>query len=339
MTALKAELFHYRLPFVHSVLGMSHRDGLILQLTREGRVGYGDIAPLPSFSAESFVKARAEVHKWCRRINDGTHSFELLIDEVDDASPQFPYTDKLSSSVVFGIESALWWLHNDQWLAPQPLQPLLNEPTDTVVAQLRAWRGRWPQEMKLKIGHDDLSVQALRIRRVMSVLPQSVKLKLDFNRRWHFDDVCRLSERFDVTRISYVEEPTANPEQFENIYDRTGLHYALDETIQSSNYEFVPQRGLAAIVLKPTLVGGLRRAREMIDAAQQHDVRAVLSSSYESSVGLKVLQQLSAAWTPAESPGIDTARAFAQTLIDDGLWSHIEPGSVLPIDPQFLVEE
>ena len=45
----------------------------------------------------------------------------------------------------------------------------------------------------------------------------------------------------------------------------------------------------------------------------------MFSSSYESSIGLHILEQLSAQWTPGELAGLDTASAFVDPLIDEAI--------------------
>ncbi|MGB1271848.1 MAG: o-succinylbenzoate synthase, partial [Endozoicomonas sp.] len=225
----------------------------------------------------------------------------------------------VSSSVVFGIEAALWWLQQTEWLPAPVNAPLLEGSTDVIVQSLKQWGRPWPREFKLKIGSGSLEEDRVRICKVLDCLPESVRLKLDANQRWTFQQALCLShslERFSVAgRIAYIEEPTGNVDEFPEFYRCTGIPYALDETVQSPDYRFSAMPGLVALILKPTLAGGLSRCQQLIQEARHSGVRAIISSSFESSLGLHVLQQLSAAWTPGELPGLDTVGVFQHNIM------------------------
>ncbi len=311
----KAEVLRYRLPLKKPLRSNGLREGLILQLACAGRFGYGDIAPLPGFSIESLEQAQEQLVLFCRALNCGRitikENYQLIADEA--------LIHPLLPCVAFGIESALWWLQQRQWLKPPTTAPLLQGATRVILERLRHFHGPWPNEFKLKIGCDALAQDIDRINAVLRVLPEQILIKLDANRQWTLDQALQVASVINRRRISYIEEPTAHLQEFSELFAKTGIRFALDESIQRPDYQFKLMPGLAAIIIKPTLVGGLERCRQLVIAARDAQVRAIFSSSYESAIGLKVLQQLSAQWTPEELPGLDTARAFKQSLIDGEL--------------------
>ncbi|WP_257296079.1 o-succinylbenzoate synthase [Endozoicomonas sp. YOMI1] len=329
-----ADILKYRLPLKQPLLlkhaSLNKREGLILRLRIGDRCGYGDIAPLPGFSRESLSEAEEQLQVFCRAVNDGR---PLSLSDLENSTF---LTDVLRlqpiPSVLFGIESALWWLQQDHWFVPPETGLLLQGDTGHILHRLAQWQGNWATEFKLKIGRDSIEDDCVRINTVLQALPKSVNIKLDANQQWTLDQAIRIAASIDVKRVAYVEEPTANVAEFSQLYEKTGLRFALDETVQNPEYLLQPMHGLAAVVIKPTLVGGLARCWQLVTTGRSLGVRTVFSSSYESSIGLHIVEQLSAQWTPGELPGLDTLSAFIDSLTSE----RIIAGQPLAINPAFV---
>ncbi|USE34444.1 o-succinylbenzoate synthase [Endozoicomonas sp. SCSIO W0465] len=321
MKECKADILRYRLPLKqplllkHSLL--NEREGLVLRLRSGDRYGYGEVAPLPGFSRESLSEAEEQLQVFCRAFNDRSVK-PLSFNDLENCAFLSDGLPLLSMpSVIFGIESALWWLEQNHWFAPPEIGPLLQGTTEQILHRLEQWQGHWPKEFKLKIGRDSIEDDCVRISNVLQTLPKSVNIKLDANQQWTLDQAIRVAASIDVERITFVEEPTAHVAEFSELYEQTGLRFALDETVQNPEYLLRPMQGLAAVVIKLTLVGGLARCRHLLTTAKSLGVRTVFSSSYESAIGLHILGQLSAQWTPEEPPGLDTSAVFIDSLTSD----------------------
>ncbi len=63
---------------------------------------------------------------------------------------------------------------------------------------------------------------------------------------------------------------------------------------------------LSAVVIKPTLIGSIQRCTELINQAHSLGLKAVISSSIESSLGLSQLARIAQQYTPNVTPGLDT---------------------------------
>ena len=308
-------VLRYRLPLKKKLSFNRVREGLILQLERAGRFGYGEIAPLPGFSVESLDQSQAQLALFCSALN----CHRITIDEDLQLNDAEVVIGPFLPSVAFGIESALWWLQQSQWFKSPNSAPLLQGTTSDILQRLRHFSGSWPREFKLKTGRDSITQDIARIDETLRLLPENVLLKLDANQRWTFSQVLHLANAVDTRRISYIEEPTANAEEFSEIFAKTGFRFALDETIQRPNYQFTPMRGLAALIIKPTLVGSLNRCHQLMAAASSAQTRTILSSSYESAIGLQILKQLSVQWSPEELHGLDTGLVFKKALIEGSM--------------------
>ncbi len=298
----QARIYHYELPLNQALplkgSVLHSREGLIVELvSTTGRYGYGEAAPLPDFSAENLGDAFLELKHRCR--NSSSDMRQMNVPSADIA-----------------FDLALWSLQIDDWL-PKPVEaPLLLGEIDRIQERLSRWSGQCPSEFKFKVGRHSVEEDISRVQSVLKYLPDNCKLRLDANQRWTLHEAIEFGVSMDPFRIAYVEEPTLNAQEFEVFHEITGLYFALDESIQNSAYEFNALKGLIALVLKPTLVGGLRRCSELVHSATRKGVRVVMSSSFESDLGIHLLQQLSACWTPGEKPGFDTQSVFSDKLMN-----------------------
>ena len=73
---------------------------------------------------------------------------------------------------------------------------------------------------------------------------------------------------------------------------------------------------IAAVVLKPTILGGIERAMQFARKAKSLGLAAVISSSFESSLGILTLAHLAAAISGKDTPvGLDTLSWLEHDLL------------------------
>ena len=130
---------------------------------------------------------------------------------------------------------------------------------------------------------------------VRSVIGNRAGLRLDANRGWSLEQAVAFGREFGIAGIEYMEEPLREPARLRELFDATGIPVALDESLlelRPDDLEGRPE--VRAVVLKPTLLGGLARAREWVAKASALDIRPVVSGCFESGVGLLAWARL--AW-------------------------------------------
>ncbi|MDF5303298.1 o-succinylbenzoate synthase, partial [Vibrio parahaemolyticus] len=118
----------------------------------------------------------------------------------------------------------------------------------------------------------------------------------------------------------------------------TGIAIAWDETLQDAvrreDFSLEDLTGVKAIIIKPTLIGSVDFCIKLIEKAKALGMKAVISSSIESSLGLNQLARLAQWQLPDEVPGLDTIGLFKAQL-EQG-WPKCEL-PVLPLSEQELV--
>lgn len=305
----ECDLYRYELPFTAPLHlngeESSHRRGLLVRVsTEQGHAGWGDAAPLPGFSAESRseveVHARSALSHW-----PGMHLSEFE-EGLVDGMEGLPLDVDSPSSFRFAMESAavevLAAVHETA------VPDILGEPRQAVTlnallpradANARAQALRWQREgyqaIKVKVGGRGVEEDVARVRAVREALDASVALRVDANRAWSLDEAVTFAENVQDLDIAYVEEPLADPTLLSTLVSDTRLPVALDETTRETTPSILRDlTGVSAVVLKPTLLGGLQRTWNWGSVARETDTTRVLSAAYESGVGLRMLVALAA---------------------------------------------
>ena len=220
------------------------------------------------------------------------------------------------------------------WLAKRADQPpaaLLNRhfrDTVTVNGLINLTAANWEAQLekllsegyrtiKIKVGRSAVTTEAAQINHIAKRLPENVLLRLDANRHWTLEAACRFAKLIDAEKIEYVEEPLQNFRELAEFYRCCGLPLALDETLQlATQKEIAAIAGIKALILKPSVLGGLRKAIAWAAFAEKIGCYPVISSSVESGVGLAMQAHLAAALGKVDVPaGLDTNRLFAEDVL------------------------
>ncbi|MFB2770124.1 o-succinylbenzoate synthase [Pelatocladus sp. BLCC-F211] len=277
----KFEFRSYQRKFVRGI-ATSHgiweiREGIILRLTNEtNKVGWGEIAPISWFGSETLAQA----WDFCRQLPK-----EITEDTIFSIPDQLP-------ACQFGFESALF--------SP----PTLNTPlTHSALlpageAALQAWDNLWQQgysTFKWKIGVYPTPVELKILDLLTQSLPTSAKLRLDANGGLKQEEAKLWLESCDRlnTNIEFLEQPLC-VEQFPQMLELSKCYktaIALDESVATlPQLKYCFQQGWRGIfVIKPGIVGSPSQLRQF---CQQHEIDAVFSSVFETSIGRKAALQI-----------------------------------------------
>ncbi|WP_420820618.1 o-succinylbenzoate synthase [Serratia microhaemolytica] len=309
----QAVLYRYQLPMEAGVVlrhqRLKTRTGLLLQLRQGEQQGWGEIAPLPEFSHETLEQAQSATLVW-------------LADWLAGASE--PAT--AWPSVAFGSSCALAELAGELPLAADHRKaPLCSGDPDELFARLAALPGE--KVAKVKVGLYEAVRDGIVVNLLLEALPD-LRLRLDANRSWTRAKADAFAKYINPQwrdRIAFLEEPCQTRDESRQFAQASGIAIAWDESVREADFVVAAEPGVAALVIKPTLVGSLARCGELITQAQQAGLVAVISSSLESSLGLTQLARLAHWLTPGTVPGLDTLDLMQAQLLR--AW----PGSELPL--------
>lgn len=172
------------------------------------------------------------------------------------------------------------------------------------------------RRVKLKVAQATMEDEIKLLHQLLAIDPQ-LQFRLDANRGFTLDQALTFAASLPLPSIEYIEEPCQTIEENITLYKMIKLPWALDESLNSADYQFKMYPGLAALIVKPTLLGSLAQLQTLQTEAQHHGVRVILSSALEAHLGIEAIARVSKTLTPDEIPGLDTLSAFTQELMSN----------------------
>jgi O-succinylbenzoate synthase len=283
-------LFQYQLALKPPVpmrgMTLRFRSGLLLcEYQHDGTIRWSEAAPLPGFSYETVdeVIAAARESAWERFPSLSFARASLALPSVDRPIPM--------NALLLGSLEDAWRIMND-------------------VAD-------WPHRaVKWKVGRTGRLLEEIELTRALrATLREDQTLRLDANRAWTFREAQEFATAVRDCSLEYVEEPLREPVDCERLHDRTGLPYALDETLREP-FSWGDYAGVSALIIKPTLMGDLTQFAEQVPA----HVPWVFSACFESGVGLSAIAALAVHHQVSDVPaGLDTYRWLAHDTLRTGV--------------------
>ena len=341
MSLCRWKLFHYSLPLTEPLCLLGHemhgRTGLILRLHDENdgtsvgdNYGDGEIAPLPGMHPETLSEAETQIRDYL-------------------SGNPLPVTCSaaLFGSVNFGLDMALRTMFQNPNVSkfhsfketagndPKPSKidfkgqifPVngLAVGSGTVLEmECEELRNGGFKAVKLKVGRLTILQDIERVRLARKILGDEIALRLDANRAWEWEDALKFAEAVQDFNIEYCEEPLLDSNKLEKLHLQSGMPLALDETLwyaptpkSDTPAKHVSLSGIRALILKPGILGGWNNTKMWIEHAQKNGIHCVLSSCFESGLGLNWIAFMANELLSEKFPaGLDTSKWFEQDLIE-----------------------
>jgi L-alanine-DL-glutamate epimerase-like enolase superfamily enzyme len=147
------------------------------------------------------------------------------------------------------------------------------------------------QTLKLKAGAErETEVLVERVRAVRAAVGPGVRLRLDVNGAWDLETATERLEAIARFALEYVEQPLAGDDASElaELRRRVRVPIAADESVTSvrTARELLEAGAVDVLVVKLARVGGPVAAAEIAALAAQHGVPVVVSTLFETGIGI-----------------------------------------------------
>ncbi len=311
MKSVEGEIFSYQISLKKTLPKQSSpiRKGLILQLKSMDRTAWGEISPLPSWSQETLVEAKEEMTKILPRF--------LKI----DWKPRFwkkqlhRFLLGLFPSVSFGIESAALDLFDPitEPIPPSPLSGYLSGTCTEIFTEAKALKRLHYQVVKVKVNQLTLK-EAIDVSRY---LKNQFQLRIDVNKSWPLEHALEFCRMFKKNAFEYLEDPVDNFEDLQYFSKKTGFPIAVDEYFRESSFkQLLRLPSMKAIIVKPMLQGSFSLYEKNFPLLAQKKIDIVLSSSYESGLGiLQLIKRITRTPSLINHIGVGTYRLIKEDLL------------------------
>ena len=331
MNIINFEIFRYKLPLKETIqihdAKMDSREGFVLKLTNEkDQVGFGEISPLPGLSRENNTTAQKQLTKLKELIIN-----TVIPSGVDKCSGQFerwlaPYN--LSSSVRFGVEMAVMNLIAQSRKLPLCelfpgfyhekilLSGLLQGSYENVATQAQEMVRQGFRSMKLKIGKGSVDEDIKKIKAINAITNGKTLLRLDANQSLDYKSAVTIGKEISCAAVEYIEEPFKEIELIPEFFQETMIPVALDETLIDHKWQDIKHiEGVDVLVVKPTILGGIEKTIQLITTANNYGIEVVVSSAFETGLGLSILIAMAGSIKGGPATGLDTIKWFKKDLL------------------------
>lgn len=296
------------------------KDSWFIILDDQGRRGIGECGLLKGLSIDDRDDYEAMLH-WV------ADNIALGLDTLYEKLSDFP-------SIQFGLETAFLSLQSDNpfLLFPSPFAKGI-QPIDI---NGLVWMGS-PEQMrqqvsqkisegfhciKLKIGALDFDQEVAILSSIRSSFdPEQIEIRVDANGAFDYSDSLNKLNQLAGLHIHSIEQPISR-NQYDNMAAlcKSGiLSIALDEELIGVRGYENRKRLLEKIkpqylILKPSLLGGIKACNEWIQLAEQFGIGWWITSALESNIGLNAIAQWTATLGNTLPQGLGTGALYTNNF-------------------------
>jgi o-succinylbenzoate synthase len=310
---------------------VSHRDGVLLGLRDDsGSIGYGEATPLEAFGSESLDAASASLERCAALLKGAT------LDEPAEAIGWLEQREAPTPTARAAIDSALHDLVAQaagrslaSWLAAREgirarsfvgVNALLaaRDATALAVEAARAVASGFGT-LKLKIGVGPASDDFERISAVRRAVGTAPRIRADANGAWSPDEACKRLEILSEFQLEFVEQPVTARDVtgLARVRRASPVPVAADESVlcEPDLRRVLDADAADVVILKPSVFGGIGRARAAAELTRAAGVRVVLTSFLDGAVAV-----LGALHLAASLPGdLDDCGLATSALLENDL--------------------
>ncbi len=282
--------------------------------------GIGEIAPIPNLSPDAVPELQEKINELVQKINGGENvspeelvdfpairfGYETALKGLDTGSPVLLYPSDFTSGERGIPINGLIWMGTKDFM--------LRQVEEKLAAGFTC--------LKFKIGAIDFDSELDVLHSVRERFPrEQLEIRVDANGAFSSENVLSVLEKLSSFHLHSIEQPikAGQMKEMKKLCKKTPLPIALDEElIGVSNYsdkqklldDIHPQY----IILKPTLLGGIKASEEWISLAEGRGIGWWVTSALESNIGLNAIAQWTATLGTSNFQGLGTGALFTNNI-------------------------
>ena len=292
------------------------RRGYVVRVRdREGHVGLGEATPLPALFPEDSLEV---THRALGFASERQRPASL---SANDLSAWICKLPEQARAVRFAFESAFIDLRakrkrtdiaseltrtpREEIALARVVGALSANDLDVRVAE--AVRAGYTT-IKVKLGPGDVPGARWNLERLRTIASGRVRLRVDCNGSLEPEAFLRVVPSLIRADVELVEEPCA-PEGLDAALT-TGLPVYLDESFLRNPMAALATRGIAGVVLKPTLFEAPTTCLRLAASAASRGLGVILSHAFEGPIALAMAREMAMALPGDQTHGLDDHAAL-----------------------------
>lgn len=313
-------LLNFKIPGGTSRGVLKQKETYFLILKNEQGYGIGECALFKGLSHDDRPDYEDKLRWLCDHIEEDP---EQLLEKLRD----FP-------SIQFGLEQALLSLGAADMfeLFPSafsrgedeiPINGLIwMGSEDFMMQQIRNKLKEGFTTLKMKIGALDFETELRILNFIRSRFgSHDLELRVDANGAFEAAEALEKLKRLAAYEIHSIEQPVkaGHWKDMARLCDLSPVSVALDEELIGINDAGVKKKLLETIkppfiILKPSLVGGIKGTLEWIALAEKYNIKWWITSALESNIGLNAIAQFTYTLDNPMPQGLGTGGLFTNNL-------------------------
>jgi len=281
-------------------------------------IGIGECSFLPNLNPENLDTYEDKIAEVCKRINDSEYW-------LSEGLSKFP-------SIHFGLEVALLDLEKNGSKIlfdspftlsqnPTPINGLIWMGTfENMMQQVDEKIAAGYRCIKLKIGAIDFEKE-LHILKSIREKSQNIEIRVDANGAFSTAEALEKLHQLAEYNLHSIEQPIKQglPATMNQLCKESPLPIALDEELigkftREAKAETLDAIDPPYIILKPSLIGGIKGSREWIDLAEERGINWWITSALESNIGLNAISQFVATTGNTMFQGLGTGKLYTNNI-------------------------
>ena len=287
----------------------SKKGHYILLKDHEEIVAVSELSPLLGYSLESLEKAHLQ-------LTQVSKAFLLELPYLSANSEAFLHFLKkhdLCPSVTFALHSLLIDMKSSSKETKTRYQGLLYGEFDEILKKASDYKYSDFFHIKVKLDNYLSKSAILLVRNLINILGKEKKIRIDFCKRWTLNQTEEFLDAFENDAFDYIEDPAQNFKELNYLSTKYDFPIALDELLREVSIDqALALKNLKALIIKPTL-----DFTYLSLSSIPKNVEIVLSSSYETAVGISCISKLANVLNLKGSHGLDTLSIYPNKIHED----------------------
>lgn len=307
----------FKEPFVFGGNTLTHKEGFHLTIRFGEFTGKGEVSILTPFGTPSSEEAK--------KFFPEAESFLLHRNPVDILSDLITGVHQFPAVVESAIEQAVLSLicnstqvSPDELLNRTPAKRIsvngvvsYSDPQQCVAAARRLLQNGITT-VKVKVGGGDIQTDLAKIAALREHFEDQLTLRLDANGSWSFDKAISYLPQFEQFQIEYIEQPVRECNLFSRLREYTTIKLAADECVEDyqTAVSLIRNRVPDVIIIKPLLIGGVRKSLAIAKLAKDAGIETVITTSLDGATGRRAAVVTAALSESNMSHGLSTGALF-----------------------------
>lgn len=282
--------------------------------------GIGEIAPIPGLSIDAVPGLEQKIISLVRKVNSGDNidvdefvgypalafAYEIALLGLNSVSPVLLFPSEFTDGNMGIPINGLIWMGTKEFM--------LTQVEEKLAAGFKC--------LKLKIGAIDFLEELEIICSIRERYPvDELEIRVDANGAFAPEKAQSVLEQLAAFNIHSIEQPikVGQLQAMKKLCSESPLPIVLDEELigissRKEKEELLDIIQPQHIILKPSLIGGIRASEEWIFLAGERRIGWWVTSALESNIGLNAIAQWVASLNCLNSQGLGTGGLFTNNI-------------------------